>query len=137
MSNVERLIGVAPENMEIYNLKAETLYSLGRYEEAIAIYRALSDVHEQSAQALLHLGKLLKTVGETDKAISCYHDVVKDEHMSAQAYWELANLRTYRFSADEISAMHALLETSEISDINKVLIQFALGKALEDEGQFR
>jgi tetratricopeptide (TPR) repeat protein len=136
LEQCERLIGVVPENLNVYNLKAETLYSLGRYEEAIAIYRELSDIHEQSAQALLHLGKLLKTVGETDKAISCYHDVVKDEQMSAQAYWELANLRTYRFSADEVSAMQALLAKGGVSDMNKVLVQFALGKALEDEEQF-
>ncbi len=136
LEQCQRLIGIAPENIEIYNLKAEVLYSLGRYEEAISIYRELSDVHEQSAQALLHLGKILKTVGETTKAISCYHDVVRDERMSARAYWELANLRTYRFSADEIDAMQALLNTHQISDINKVLIQFALGKALEDEGRF-
>lgn len=136
LEQCERLIGVAPENLDVYSLKAETLYSLGRYEEAIAIYRALSDIHEQSAQSLLHLGKLLKTVGETDKAISCYHDVVKDEHLAAQAYWELANLRTYHFSVEEVGAMQALLDAGGVSDISKVLIQFALGKALEDEQQF-
>ena len=136
LEQCERLIGVAPENLDVYNLKAETLYNLGGYEEAIAIYSELSDIHEQSAQSLLHLGKLLKTVGETDKAISCYHDVVKDAQLSAQAYWELANLRTYHFSADEVAAMQGLLDAGGISDINKVLIQFALGKALEDEQQF-
>jgi len=136
LEQCQRLIKIAPENIEIYDLKAEVLYNLGRYEDAIAIYRELSDIHEQSAQALLHLGKLLKTVGEATKAINCFHDVVQDEQMSAQAYWELANLRTYKFSADEIAAMQTLLSIGGISDINKVLIQFALGKALEDERQF-
>jgi len=132
----QRLINIAPENIEIYSLKAEALYQLGRYDDAIAIFRELSGVHEQRAQALIHLGKLLKTMGDTTKAISCYHDVVKDPHFAAQAYWELANLRTYRFSTDEIAAMQTLLNDGVITGINKVLIQFSLGKALEDDRRF-
>ena len=136
LEQCQRLIGIAPEMIEIYDLKAEVLYSLGRYEEAIKIFRELSGVHEKRATALLHLGKVLKTVGETSQAISCYHEAAEYDDVSAQAYWELANLRTYRFSTDEIESMQSLLKGGEITAINKVLIEFSLGKALEDEKQF-
>jgi tetratricopeptide (TPR) repeat protein len=136
LEQCERLIGFVPENIGIYELKAEALYSLGRYFEARAIYRELSNVHEKRASSLLPLGKVLKAVGETPAAISCFHEAMEDKRVSPQAFWELANLRTYHFSADEIAAMQALLTDPEITAINKVLIQFALGSALEDEGQF-
>ena len=136
LEQCEHLIGFAPENIQIYELKAEILYNLGRYFEALEIYRELSNLHEKRALALLPLGKVLKAVGETPEAISCFLEAMDDKRVSPQAFWELANLRTYRFSTDEITAMQALLRESEITAISKVLIQFALGKALEDEGQF-
>lgn len=131
-----RLIAFAPENIEIYALKAETLYSLGRYDEAIRIYRELSELHEKRASTLLHLGKVLKTTGETAEAINCYHEAAKDDSVTAQAYWELANLGTYKFSAAEVEAMKALLESDQGSAIDKVLVQFSLGKALESEKRY-
>ncbi len=136
LEQCQRLIELTPENIEIYELKAEVLYSLGRYEEAIGIYRELSGLDEKRASALLHLGKVLKTTGDSTEAISCYHEAARDEVVTAQAFWELANLRTYKFSADEIETLKTLVRAEATSAINKVLIQFSLGKALEDERQF-
>ena len=136
LEHCEHLIGFAPENIGIYELKAEVLYGLGRYEEAQAIFLELLEVNEKRSSALLPLGKILTAVGQTPAAISCFHEAMEDKRVSPQAFWELANLRTYRFSADEIAAMQALLKDREITAINKVLLQFALGKALEDERQF-
>jgi tetratricopeptide (TPR) repeat protein len=132
----QRLIEIAPEVIDNYDIKAEVLYKLGQYEEAIAIYRELSDVPEKGALSLLHLGKVLKTVGDTADATECYRRAIKIEPGLGQAYWQLADLKTYRFSDEEIAAMRTLLETSETSALNKILIGFALGKALEDAQQF-
>jgi len=136
LEQCHRLIGIAPENIDIYELKAEVLYNLNLFEEAIAIYRELSGVDEKRYKSLLHLGKVLKAVGETTKAISCYHEAMEGEPLSGEAYWELANLKTYRFSAHETAGMQTLLKTADNTAINKVLIQFALGKALEDDKRF-
>ncbi len=136
LERCQKLLGLAPENLGIYELKAEVLYGLGHYAEALAIYRELAEVSEQRAAALLPLGKVLKAVGDTPAAIDCFHAAMQDKHVSPQAFWELANLRTYRFSQDEIETLRALLKVPEITAINRVLIQFALGKALEDERQF-
>lgn len=136
LEQCHRLIGFAPEIIDVYDVKAEVLYNLGRYEEAIAIYRELSELPEKRTLSLLHLGKVLKTVSEIPQAISCFHQVTEDETVSGQAYWELANLKTYRFSADEMASMQQLIGTDDAPGINKVLIQFALGKALEDTQQF-
>lgn len=136
LAQCQKLIELAPEIVDTYDLKAELLYHLGRYEEAIAIYRDLSEVPEKSALCLLHLGKVLKTVGEAAEATACYQRAIEIESTLGQAYWELANLRTYRFSDDEMVSMQQLLETGEISALDKVLIQFALGKAFEDAQQF-
>ena len=136
LEQCRRLGELAPENIEVYAVKAQALYSLGRYEEALTIYRELSNLHENRSSFLLPYGKLLKTMGKTGQAIDCYHESLQDQKTSAQAFWELANLRTYRFSDDEIATMHRLLKPADIPAIDKVLLQFTLGKVLEDEGRF-
>jgi predicted Zn-dependent protease len=136
LEQCQRLIGLAPENIDIYELKAEVLYGLGEYEEAIAIFRELSELQEKRALSLLHLGKVLKTTGETDQAISIFQQAMEEVPTPVRAYWELANLKTYRFSADETASMQQLLKAGELTDIDRVLVQFALGKALEDAGQY-
>jgi len=136
LEQCNRLIQMAPENIDVYGVKAEVLYFLGQYEKSIAIYRELSAVQEKRAISLLYLGKMLRTTGETEQAISCFHQAMEGELVAAQAWWGLASLRTYRFSADEIESMQQLLRSGEISAMDRVLIQFSLGKALEDTKQF-
>jgi len=136
LEQCERLIDLAPEMIQVYDLKTEVLFNLGRYQEAIDIYRELSEVPDKRALRLLHLGKVLKTIGEAAEATALYQQAIEIEPTLGQAYWELADLKTYRFSDDEAASMQALLEAGELSALDKVLVEFALGKALEDAQQF-
>lgn len=136
LEQCQRIIGLAPEEIEIYVVKAGTLVALGQYNEAIAIYRELAAEHEQRALCLLRLGNVLKTVGNTEEAVSCYQQAIEIEPTLGEAYWNLANLKTYQFSPDEIASMQKLVKASEKQSLNKVHVQFALGKALEDAQQF-
>lgn len=136
LDQCEHLVGLAPEMLEVYEIKAEALYNLGEYEGAMTIYRELSGLEEKHALGVLHLGRVLKTVGETGQAIDCFHEALKDEISMSQAFWELANLKTYSFTGDEVSAMKQLLEKDEAPEMDKILVQFSLGRALEDGRQF-
>lgn len=137
LEQCQKVIDAAPEIIDAYDLKAELLFHLGEYEEAINIYRELSEIAEKRALSLLHLGKVLKTVGETAEATACYQQAIDVQSTLGQAYWELADLKTYRFSDDEIASMRNLLEGGKLSSTDSVLIRFALGKALEDAQRFR
>lgn len=136
LEQCHRLIGLAPENIDIYDVKAGALVALGKYEEAITIYRELLKVHDKQALCLLRLGNVLKTVGETEEAIDCYRQAVVIEPSLGEAFWNLANLKTYQFSADEINSMQQFIQANETLAMNRVLMQFALGKAMEDAQQF-
>jgi len=136
LEQCQRLIDLAPEMIQVYDLKAEVLFNLGRYQEAIDIYRELSEVPEKRALRLLYLGKVLKTVGNSEEATDFYHRAIESEAGLGQAWWELADLKTYRFSDDEIALMRQQLEGGKVPPLDKALIQFALGKALEDAREF-
>lgn len=136
LEQCEQLIELAPELIQVYDLKAEVLFFLGRYDEAIEIYRELLEIPERRAVRTLHLAKVLKTIGDIDDAKTLYHEAMDIDAGVGQAYWELADLKTYRFSDDEVALMRQQLDAEEVSPLDKALIRFALGKALEDAGEF-
>jgi tetratricopeptide (TPR) repeat protein len=136
LEECERLLKLAPQDLDIYEIKAATLTKLGRFDEAIAIYRKLVIEHEQQALCLLRLGDVLKIVGEADEAIECYKKAIALEPLSGEAWWNLANLKTYAFTEHDLELMQRVKDNTNITDLNKTLIHFALGKALEDQQQF-
>jgi hypothetical protein len=52
------------------------------------------------------------------------------------AYWSLANLKTYRFSDDEIARMLIEQASPATSLVDRYHLCFALGKAFEDRGEY-
>jgi hypothetical protein len=51
------------------------------------------------------------------------------------AYWSLANLKTYRFGDEEIERMRSLETAPKTEPQDRIHVCFALGKAFEDRGQ--
>ena len=52
------------------------------------------------------------------------------------AWYALANLKTFRFSDEDIAQMQALQKAPDLSFMSRIHIAFALGKAREDRGDF-
>lgn len=136
LENCQRLLTLYPENLSLFEIKAGALTSLGRYEEAIDIYRQLASVHNEKALCLLRLGNVLKIVAKADEAVACYHQAIDLDPLLGEAYWNLANLKTYHFTETDILAMTKALQADRISHNNRELMNFAMGKALEDKQQF-
>ena len=53
-----------------------------------------------------------------------------------ETWWSLANLKTFRFTAEDIAAMEREASRSDVSDEDRWHLHFALGKALEDYEDF-
>jgi tetratricopeptide (TPR) repeat protein len=81
-------------------------------------------------------GHALKTVGRQDEGIVAYRKSIALLPSLGESYWSLANLKTFRFSPDEIAAMRTQLARSDISEEDRFHLDFALGKALEDAGAY-
>jgi len=52
------------------------------------------------------------------------------------AWWSLANLKTYRFSQNEIVKMRAAEAAPTADPVDRYHLCFSLGKALEDRNEF-
>jgi predicted Zn-dependent protease len=133
---IERLLAVEPHDIDYRSLKAQALRFLGRNAEAVALMEQVVAEHPQEAQAWLLCGHLLREVGQRTRAIDMYRRALAVRPGSGRAYWSLANLKTFRFGAADLAAMQEQLARSAVRDTERIHLEFALGKALEDEGKF-
>ena len=78
----------------------------------------------------------LKTFGRNEEAVSSYRSAIGSAPSHADAYYALANLKTYRFTDDEIAAMQRQLDVTGQSIRNLVHFHFSLGKAFEDRKDY-
>jgi len=133
---LDRLLRSEPNHAGHRNLKAVALCHTGNYETAIGIYDALLREHPQRAPIWLSYGHALKTAGHQQRAIAAYSRCIELEPQFGEAYWSLANLKTFRFSDAQLTTMRDALERSDIKDDHRLHFEFALGKALEDRGEY-
>jgi tetratricopeptide (TPR) repeat protein len=133
---VERLLATEPRNIDYLSLKAQTLRLVGRNDEAVALMEAAVADHPDEDPAWILYGHVLREVGQPSRAIEMYQRALAVRPDSGRAYWSLANLKTFRFDGAEIAAMQARLAQGTLSSFDRIHLEFALGKAFEDEGQF-
>ncbi|HET7925776.1 MAG TPA: sulfotransferase [Rhodanobacteraceae bacterium] len=133
---LDTLLCDAPADPACRNLKAAVLCRTGDYEPAIAIYAALLAQEPRQPHVWLSYGHALKTAGHTERAIDAYRRCVALDPDFGEAYWSLANLKTFRFDDAEIARMHAALARGDLAAEHRLHIEFALGKALEDRKDY-
>jgi len=132
---IRRLLEAQPANSEYRAVEASIAVGLGAHQEAITIYRELLADMPASPDLNLWIGHALKTVGKVPEAIEAYRAAAAARPNFGDAYWSLANLKTYRFGEDEIARMRAEEASPATPPVDRQHLCFALGKALEDRGE--
>ena len=133
---VERLLAIDANNPSYRNLCAVILSRVGEVQRSSQMYAQLLREYPANAKVWLSYGHVLKTEGRPDECIDTYRKSIALEPALGEAYWSLANLKTLRFSAADLAAMHAQLADPRLEDLNRVHFHFALGKAFEDGGDY-
>ncbi|WP_343525518.1 sulfotransferase [Sphingomonas sp.] len=127
-----RLHAMDRDNPLFQNALANESAAIGRYDEALAIYDALVASGAAAAGTHLARGHALKTIGRQEEAVAAYRAAYGTQPDFGDAYWSLANLKTYRFTDDEMRAMAAAAQAPGTSIDDRAHLHFALGKAHED-----
>jgi tetratricopeptide (TPR) repeat protein len=139
IAELEQLLQLEPNNRTYKTTYATANVGLGDHERALALYQELLAGAPEAFQASeLHLSVAhsLKALGRQQEAIESYRTAAAARPNFGDAYWSLANLKTYRFTAQEISRMRAEEAAQTIAPVDRYHLCFALGKALEDQGEF-
>lgn len=131
-TQVSQLRAADSENLGVMSQEATALCGLGRHQEAIALYQAMIAQVPEDADVHLWQGHALKTIGQFEAAIEAYHAAIACRGDFGDAWWSLANLKTYQFTPEDICAMQKAEASAVVSETDRVHICFALGKAHED-----
>jgi tetratricopeptide (TPR) repeat protein len=135
-AQLERLLADEPNNRVYRTLYATATVGLGHHEEAIRLYRDLlaggPASSREAAELHLSVAHSLKTLGRRQEAIEAYRAAAADRPDFGDAYWSLANLKTYQFTTAEIAHLEAAESSPQTTTVDRYNLCFALGKAYED-----
>jgi tetratricopeptide (TPR) repeat protein len=135
-TQARKLLAEDPSNRDYRTLHAMTCVGLGQHEHAIELYRELLPGAVQPAELHLSIAHSLKTLGQRAPAVAAYHTAAAVREGFGDAWWSLANLKTYRFTDAELGQMRAAEAAAATSPVDRHQLCFALGKALEDREQY-
>ena len=136
MAAVDALLGMPMADPDALQLKADFLFQLRRFDEAIALYERLLGEDPQRPQAWTLYGHLLKTVGRTEEGVAAMRRATELDASEGRSWWSLANLKTVPLDARDVERMEQALAGAGASEDDCIHLHFALGKALGDQGRF-
>jgi tetratricopeptide (TPR) repeat protein len=136
LQQIDRLTASEPRNAGYRNLKAAILVNIGNYQESIEIYADVLAKHPEQSKIWMSYGHALATAGRQQDSIAAYRRCIDLAPGLGEAYYSLANLKTFRFSDAELQAMRAHLAGTDITKADRAHFHFSVGKALEDSGAY-
>ena len=107
----------------------------GNYDRAFELFDSVLARLPGDPATLTSRGHALKTVGDQERAVASYRAAIAARPGHGDAYYALANLKTYRFTEAELAAMQVQAARTDIGFMDRVHLAFALGKAFEDRAE--
>ena len=107
----------------------------GNYDRAFELFGSVLARLPGDPATLTSRGHALKTVGDQERAVASYRAAIAARPGHGDAYYALANLKTYRFTEAELAAMQVQAARTDIGFMDRVHLAFALGKAFEDRAE--
>jgi len=136
--HAKELFEKEPDNPLYKALFANLSAALDYDEQALRLYDELinEQKNEDIAGIYVAKGHLLKAIGRQQDAVESYQSAYKERADFGDAYWSLANLKTYEFSDSEVDLMERAAEDSKTPLNDRIHFCFALGKAFEQRSNY-
>jgi predicted Zn-dependent protease len=132
---ITRLLAAQPDSRSILILKAEVLQLAERGGEGIRIILKLLEDHPNDADLWVIAGNQHRYSGQPRDAIAAYGRALELQPGNGLAYWALANLDAVD-SAHIVDTLQAQLATADPAGYHGTCLEFAMGKILEDCGDY-
>lgn len=136
LEQAKRLLQDKPDNPDFQLVCANAAAAVGDFDRAMVIYERLIDLHPDKVLLRLLKGHALKSLGEPQRAIEAYRAAAGIKPDYGDAYWSLANIKTYLFEESEIAAMRNAEADAATENVDRYQLCFALGKNFEDNKKY-
>ena len=136
MEQVNILCDQYPDNPIYQAQKASEIMQNGDHKQAIKMFDDILGKNPYNFSTHTSKGHAQKTLGKTDQAISSYQNAYRIKPDHGEAFFSLANLKTYSFTSDELSSMRDQVKRVDLSLRDKTYFHFALAQGCEVIGEF-
>jgi tetratricopeptide (TPR) repeat protein len=125
-----------PDNLNYQAQKASDVMQGGDHSKAIIMFDDILKKNPYNFSTLTSKGHAQKTLGRTDQAIKSYQSAYQIKPDHGEAFFSLANLKTYSFSDYELDSMRQQVERVDLSLRDKAYFHFALAQGCEVKGEY-
>jgi len=125
-----------PDNLNYQAQKASDVMQGGDHSKAITMFDDILKKNPYNFSTLTSKGHAQKTLGSTDQAIKSYQSAYQIKPDHGEAFFSLANLKTYSFSDYELDSMRQQVERVDLSLRDKAYFHFALAQGCEVKGEY-
>ncbi|GGN54359.1 hypothetical protein GCM10011349_29980 [Novosphingobium indicum] len=136
LKQAEALYARDPENPLFASHLAIEAMQTGDYERAFALFDKVLHKVPGDPATLTSKGHALKTARGGDEAVAAYRAAIAAKADHGDAWYALANLKTWRFDPADLEAMRTQLGCSDLAFMDRVHLTFAMAKASEDAGDY-
>jgi tetratricopeptide (TPR) repeat protein len=136
VQSAKRLIKLKPHTPDGHIWLATASASAGHHQDAIESFDKALEIVPEHAGALCGKGNAYRTIGDQDSSIIAFRRAIKANPLHAEAYWSLANMKTFRFENSEVDDMLALLDDERVPLEGQVELNNALGLEFEGRGEY-
>jgi tetratricopeptide (TPR) repeat protein len=136
LAAAQRALDIDPGLVHSWITRGNILTRAARHEESLEAYRHALELSPRSAGALAGMGHVLKTIGRRQESVEAYRQCIRAHPTFGEAYWSLANLKTFEFDTEEVRVMQAMVERDDLPDEPRVNFHLSLGKHFENERDF-
>ena len=136
LAQVEQLLESEPNKFTLLILKGSVLIKMGDFERVLPLYEYMLKHFPSRPMITLVYGHALRAVGEQEKTIEAYRQTINLRAGFGDAWWSLANLKTFQFTDDDIKIMRGEITRPNCRREDHFHLCFALGKALEMRKQY-
>jgi len=134
--HVQHLLRNSPDHRSWLHLYAEACDGLGKFAEALRIFQRLASEDPNNVTLQMQIAHALRLLRKTPEAIEIFHKVARLPGGKAEACLALANLKTYRFTDEELESMQSAEQAADLSNPDRYRLCFALGTAFEHRKQY-
>ena len=136
LAQVDSMLEAEPNKFTLLTLKGSILIKMGDFKLVLPLYEYLLEHFPPRPKVTLVYGHALKTVGKQEQAIKAYRQTIELQAGFGDAWWSLANLKTFQFNDDDIKDMRTEIAKPDCLRVDQFHLCFALGKALEMRKQY-
>ena len=131
-----RALELKPDFAEAHNNLGNALKDQGKLDEAVACYRRALELKPDYAEAHDNLGSALEEMGDLQGAEDSFRAALRHNSRFAFAHYKLAELLGGKLPEKDLAAQRRLLEETELTDAQRLLLHFGLAQVLDARGEY-